>query len=185
MTIEVTWYNFHLDLDRISINHITMIWIYEEFIINYLKLFHENVHLKTITGTQISRNLKINCHSIWERLPTPPVIYYRQLQESNGRICESQLELEEYSRVRLKIYIFWLSRSLVPSWGICLYFIKLYVSLKHQTSSMHIVDFIKTHRLCLYTEEYTFLTNRLDERTDDFRVYQYIFLSGTALVECY
>jgi hypothetical protein len=54
-----------------------------------------NGHLKTITGTQIGRNGKINWHSTRKSLQTPHVAYYQQLQECNGRICESQYERED------------------------------------------------------------------------------------------
>jgi hypothetical protein len=54
-------YNFHLVLDRVLINHITMILTYEGVIIN--SIVPQNVQMKTITGTQIFRNGKINWHS--------------------------------------------------------------------------------------------------------------------------
>ena len=58
-------------------NHMTLILKYEDFIIIEIQVFHENVHMKIIAGTQISRNGSIPWHSKWKRLPTFGVAYYQ------------------------------------------------------------------------------------------------------------
>jgi hypothetical protein len=136
----------------------TMTLRYLDFIITEMKLFHKNVHMKIITGKQISRTGTITWHSKWKRLPTVGLLRTTSAAGGGGSGI--------FFFLLLRLY--W---SLAPSVVICATSYLITV-LKHQIRSVAYIWLILFELgVCLQcickNTRFKIWTNRLVKRTDD------------------
>lgn len=101
----------------------------------------------------------------------------RKVAISSCSLLPAKAECAKASRMVISFFSFFFFLDLL----LPLQSFVLFHPTEHQTSSMHIFDFIKTHRMCLYTR-FKISTNSLVERTDYFRATNIFFSRGQPLI---